>query len=131
MDGFTIPTACGRSVLVRTCVGGGAIQVGIIGRRGGMVEAFSLDATQLSSFMGCLEQAGSEANAYLADLEDANHADLLDRLAEAERQAKSDRCLNGHHLDRENTYKSADGRRHCRICRRERVKKKRRERGLA
>lgn len=34
-------------------------------------------------------------------------------------------CLNGHEFDKENTYRPEKNKRHCKICRREAVKKHR------
>lgn len=115
---FTLPTACGRSVLLRHCSGDAAIQIGIIGKRGGMVEAVSFDATQLPGLIGYLDQMSEELRTKDAELDVAAKDSLLDRLSEAEAKAKATHCEAGHPLTPSNSFRKGNGK-GCRTCRRE------------
>lgn len=118
MSDFTVSTACGRSVLIRDCQGGEAVQLGIIGKRGGMVEAVSFDAAQLPGLIDGLARAGEEAERiFLAGRVDAR-ASLLDLLADAEARANATHCEHGHELTKANSFRQGNGK-GCRTCRRE------------
>lgn len=118
---LTIPTADGRLVKIRSCLGGEAIQIGIIGKRGGLVEAVSFDAHQLPHLLGALESVADEAieqyNRELTQGMAAMEASLLDRLAEAEAAANATHCPEGHELTPENTFRKGANGKGCRTCR--------------
>lgn len=116
--GYTISTACERSVLIRPCFGGEAVQLCIIGKRGGIQEAVSFNATQLPGVIGALERAGEEAEREWLGEAKVAEDNQLDRLAAVELAAKATHCPKGHLLDAENTYRRGNGK-GCRTCRRE------------
>ena len=49
--GLLVPGAEGRTLKVRPALGGAGVQLGIIGKRGGMVEAFCADLAQVPSLV--------------------------------------------------------------------------------
>jgi hypothetical protein len=118
MPGHTIPATCGRSVLIRTCVGSEAVQLGIVGKRGGLIEAVCFNATQLPGLLGGLEHAAEKAGREYARLAEDRTGDLLDRLVAAEAASNATHCPEGHELTPENTFGSGS-RKRCRTCRRD------------
>lgn len=130
MSGHTIPTADGRSVLIRPCLSGEGVQLGIVGKRRSLVEAVSFDPSQLPGLLGSLEQAAEEAQREFAENMEVAESDLLDRLAAAEAAANATHCPEGHRLSPANSFHTVPGK-GCRTCRREGNFWYRRERGLA
>lgn len=131
MNGYTVSTACGRSVLIRPCVGGSEVQFAVISTYGNIVEAVNFDAGQLPGVLGALEQAQEDADReHLGDLE-VQEESRLDHLIEAELAANTTHCLKGHELTPENSYESRPGVKGCRQCRGEQNVYWRKENGLA
>lgn len=118
MEEFKLPTADNRMLLVRLCTEGRAVQLGIVGKRGSLVEAVPLDATQLPGLLGILGELSDQIEAELQAREAAADRNLLDRLSEAEAAVNRTHCEHGHELTPENSYRLGNGK-GCRQCRRE------------
>lgn len=87
-----IPVGGGRGVQVRPCVDGVAVQLGVLSTRGNLVEAVTLDASQLAGLIGALKQAQLDADAERAAVIERNK---IRRTASYEAALARNPWLNG------------------------------------
>ena len=62
MQGITVPTIGGRSLLVRSGHAGDTVQLAIVSVHGNIIEAVSLDRAQLPAAVGALKKSQKTAD---------------------------------------------------------------------
>lgn len=87
-----IPAGAGRAVQVRPCHAGNGVQLAVLSTRGNIMEAVTLDASQLAGLLGALKQAQVDADAE-ADAVQARNA--IRRKASYEAALARNPHLNG------------------------------------
>jgi hypothetical protein len=125
-----VPGVEGRTLQIRPTLGGDGVQLGIIGKRGGLIEAFCVEHAQIPAFVFALDSVSEEAWADLQaapprerlpfEVAEPHERDLLGLLAQAEAERNATHCPEGHELTAENSYQRRPGVKGCRRCRRER-----------
>jgi hypothetical protein len=84
--GREIPTADGRTVRIRVCFKGEAVQLAVVGKGGSLVEAVIFDSTQLPALIAALRDAGAKADADLFGALKGREAEVVERYEAALRR---------------------------------------------
>lgn len=134
--GIRVAGTEGRTMNVRPTLGGDGIQLAILGKRGGIVEAFSVDLAQIPSLVMGIDLVSEYAweTFHAAPARERLPWEVADPYERARARADAERdathCSAGHEMAPENSYQKRPGVKGCRRCRRERNTWWRKEHGL-